>query len=164
MLRFVSRYIARACVIALAAVTVSLGSGVLFATPASAQHKMNENDMELPIDDAKVVELGREKYAQRCSFCHGGGGKGGKGPCLTCGKFPYSGNTNSGIYATIAAGVTNRSMGGTMGAFGTTMSQEEIVAVIAYLRWEEKRRIEAGEIPDPYKKSSEEPMVFPKSN
>jgi cytochrome c oxidase cbb3-type subunit 3 len=123
------------------------------APPAAAQHKMNANDMELPTNDMKVVEEGREKYAQRCSFCHGGAGKGGKGPCLTCGKFPYSGNTNMAIYTTIAVGVTNRSMGGTMGAFGTTMSAEEIVSVMTYMRYEEKRRIEGGEIPDPYKEN-----------
>jgi mono/diheme cytochrome c family protein len=130
---------------------VALACGLFLAQPATAQHKMNENDMELPTSDPKVVDLGREKYAQRCSFCHGGGGKGGKGPCLTCGKFPYSGNTNTNVYTTIAVGVTNRSMGGTMGAFGTTMSAEEIVAVLTFMRAEEKRRIEAGEIPDPYK-------------
>lgn len=128
-----------------------LSLGLSFVQPAAAQHKMNENDMELPTSDAKVVDFGREKYAQRCSFCHGGGGKGGKGPCLTCGKFPYSGNTNTGIYTVIAVGVTNRSMGGTMGAFGTTMSAEEIIAVVTFLRSEEKRRIAAGEIDDPYK-------------
>ncbi|MSQ60755.1 MAG: hypothetical protein EXR36_14240 [Betaproteobacteria bacterium] len=133
----------------LALLTLSLG--LSFVQPVAAQHKMNESDMELPTSDAKVVEFGREKYAQRCSFCHGGAGKGGKGPCLSCGKFPYSGNTNMGIYTTIAVGVTNRSMGGTMGAFGTTMSAEEIVAVLTFLRSEEKRRIAAGEIADPYK-------------
>jgi mono/diheme cytochrome c family protein len=133
------------------AVLLGLGASTLAVAPASAQHKMDADDMELPIDDPQVVEMGREKYAQRCSFCHGGGGKGGKGPCLSCGRFPYSGNTNSGIYGTIAAGVTNRSMGGTMGAFGTTMSMEEIQAVMTFLRSEERRRIQAGEIPDPYK-------------
>jgi mono/diheme cytochrome c family protein len=126
-------------------------AALFLAGPVAAQHKANETDMEVPTNDAKVVELGREKFAQRCAFCHGGGGKGGKGPCLTCGKFPYSGNTNTGIYQTIAVGVTNRSMGGTMGAFGTTMSSEEIIAVVTYMRVEEKRRIAAGEIPDPYK-------------
>lgn len=136
---------------ALLAVVLGASSSLFFAQEAAAQHKMNENDMEVPVNDAQVVDLGREKYAQRCSFCHGGGGKGGKGPCLTCGRFPYSGNTNTNIYTTIAVGVTNRSMGGTMGAFGTTMSAEEIVAVLTFMRFEEKRRIESGEIPDPYK-------------
>ena len=151
MLRLISLPFARAVVNALVAVALALAAGLFLAAPAVAQHKMNENDMELPTNDAKVVEFGKEKFAQRCAFCHGGGGKGGKGPCLTCGRFPYSGNTNTGIYTTIAVGVTNRSMGGTMGAFGTTMSGEEIMAVIAFLRVEEKRRIESGEVPDPYK-------------
>jgi mono/diheme cytochrome c family protein len=128
--------------------------------PASAQHKANANDMELPTNDAAVVEAGKAKFAQRCSFCHGGDGHGGKGPCLSCGVFKYTGNTNSEIYAIIAVGVP-KSMGGTMGAFGTTMSMEEIQSVLTFLRWEENRRVAAGEIPDPKKKSSEELPVFP---
>jgi mono/diheme cytochrome c family protein len=131
--------------------TAALGLGTMtFAvSPAAAQHKMDEDDMELPTGDANVVELGKEKYAQRCSFCHGGAGKGGKGPCLSCGKFTYSGNRNTNIYATIAGGINNRSLGGTMGAFGTTMSMEEITAVLTYLRVEEARRLAAGEIQPP---------------
>ena len=130
--------------------------------PASAQHQANPNDMELPTNDAKVVEKGKGMFAQRCSFCHGGDGHGGKGPCLSCGVFKYTGNTNSEIYATIAVGVP-KNMGGTMGAFGTTMSMEEIQSVITFLRWEEKRRIATGEIPDP-KKNVQEMPVFPTTN
>jgi mono/diheme cytochrome c family protein len=124
--------------------------GLAMANPAFA-HKSNEADMDVPAEDATVVAAGKDKFSQRCGFCHGGGGKGGKGPCLTCGRFPLSGNTNTGIYTTIAVGITNRSMGGSMGAFGTSMSADEIVSVIAYMRSEEKRRIAAGEVPDPTK-------------
>ena len=145
MLGSLRTYLGKSLLAALAA------TALFVAGPAAAQHKANETDMEVPTNDAQAVELGREKFAQRCAFCHGGGGKGGKGPCLTCGRFPYSGNTNTGIYTTIAVGVTNRSMGGTMGAFGTTMSAEEIIAVVAYMRSEEKRRIAVGEVPDPTK-------------
>ena len=133
-----------------------------FALPAAAQHKAKPDDMELPTNDAKVVEAGKAKYAQRCSFCHGGDGHGGKGPCLSCGVFKYTGNTNSEIYATIAAGVP-KSLGGTMGAFGTTMSMEVIMSVITFLRWEENRRVAAGDIPDPKKKNDDLP-VFPNQN
>ena len=131
------------------------------ALPAAAQHKANENDMEVPTNDMKIVETGNAWFARRCSFCHGSGGHGAKGPCLSCGVFKYTGNTNSDIYVTIATGVP-KTLGGTMGAFGTTMNQDEILSVITFLRWEEKRRIAAGEIPDPYKNKNEEPMVFPK--
>ena len=131
------------------------------ALPASAQHKSNSEDMEVPTNDMKVVETGQYMFGRRCAFCHGSGGHGAKGPCLSCGVFKYTGNTNSSIYVTIATGVP-KNLGGTMGAFGTTMSQEEILSVITFLRWEEKRRIDSGEIPDPYKHKDDEPMVFPK--
>ena len=155
MLRSVTARVGALLLPAVAVLGLALGLGLSAVPAANAGHKTSETDMELPIDDAQVVELGREKYAQRCSFCHGGGGKGGKGPCLTCGKFSYSGNNNTAIYTTIAVGITNRSLGGTMGAFGTTMSAEEIVAVLTYMRSEERRRIAAGEIPDPYAKKEE---------
>jgi len=153
--------VARAAGYALAVLTVGLMTGVLLSTPAMAQHKANESDLEVPTNDMKVVEFGRAKYAQRCSFCHGGDGHGGKGPCLSCGKFSYVGNTNAEIYGVIAGGLPNRSLGGTMGAFGTTMTAEEILAVLTFMRWEEKRRIAAGEIPDPAKDESNQQLVFP---
>jgi mono/diheme cytochrome c family protein len=151
MFRFVRRRLRELALPILAGLALSVGLNGLLVQPAAAEHKMNADDMALAIDDPKVVELGREKFAQRCAFCHGGGGKGGKGPCLTCGRFRYTGNTNTELYALIAGGISNRSLGGTMGAFGTTMSMEEIQAVLTYLRSEERRRIAAGEIEDPYK-------------
>ena len=155
---------ARAFAFALAIVTVGTVTSMLLASPAMAQHKMNESDLEVPTNDMAVVEMGKGKYAQRCAFCHGGDGHGGKGPCLSCGKFAYIGNTNAEIYATIAGGLPNRSLGGTMGAFGTTMTAEEILAVLTFLRWEEMRRIAAGEIPDPTKDKSNEQVDFPTTN
>jgi mono/diheme cytochrome c family protein len=151
MLPFLSGRWGRSVGTLLLALVVGVGSSLFIAQRAAAQHKASETDLEVPTNDMQVVEEGRAKYAQRCSFCHGGDGHGGKGPCLTCAKFRYSGNTNAEIYATIAVGITNRSLGGTMGAFGTTMSQEEILSVLTFLRWEEKRRIATGEIPDPRK-------------
>jgi len=146
----------------LAAVALTLGLGTA-VQPAAAQHKANESDMEVPTNNVEVVQQGKAKFAQRCSFCHGSDGHGGKGPCLSCGIFKYTGNTNSEIYVTIAVGVP-RSLGGTMGAFGTTMSQEEILSVITFLRWEEKRRIAVGEIPDPKLNQGNEMPVFPTTN
>ena len=131
------------------------------ALPAFAQHKANADDMEVPTNDIKIVEEGKYMFGRRCAFCHGSGGHGAKGPCLSCGSFHYAGNTNLSIYTIIATGVP-KNLGGTMGAFGTTMSQEEILSVLTYLRWEEKSRIDDGEIPDPYKNKDEGPMVFPK--
>jgi len=149
MLYVITKRFANPALLLALVVVVGMSLGVM--QRAAAQYKANENDLEVPTNDPTVVEAGKAKYAQRCSFCHGGDGHGGKGPCLTCGKFRYTGNTNAEIYATIAGGINNRSLGGTMGAFGTTMSQEEILSVVTFLRWEEVRRISAGEIPDPRK-------------
>lgn len=149
---------------AAAVVAVGAMTGMLLTQPAIAQHKMNENDMEVPINDMDVVTKGKGMFAQRCSFCHGSDGHGAKGPCVSCGKFSYSGNTNAEIYATIAVGISNRSLGGTMGAFGTSMTAEEIISVVTFLRWEEIRRIAEGEIPDPAKDKSNELVVFPTIN
>ena len=149
---------------AAALVAVGVVTTTLTTEPAMAQHKMNETDLEVPIEDLEFVEKGRGMYAQRCAFCHGGDGHGGKGPCLSCGKFAYIGNTNAEIYATIAGGLPNRSLGGTMGAFGTTMTGEEILSVLTFLRWEERRRIADGEIQDPATDKSNEQVVFPNVN
>jgi mono/diheme cytochrome c family protein len=88
-----------------------------------------------------TVEAGKSRFSERCVFCHGGGGKGAKGPCLTCGRFRHGGSDGS-LYANIAGGIP----GTQMGAFGTTLSQEEILNIIAFLRAETKRRQEAGEL------------------
>ncbi len=133
--------------------------GALLVGSTVAGHKMNDNDLELAVDNAEIVESGRYWFARRCAFCHGGDGIGGKGPCLTCGKFTYSANTNTDIMTTISIGIP-RNRGGSMGAFGTTMPAEAIIAVVTFMRAEEARRIEAGEIPDPYA-HKEEAMVFP---
>jgi mono/diheme cytochrome c family protein len=97
------------------------------------------NDMDVGYDDPKVYELGKQKVSDRCAFCHGGGAHGGKGPCLTCGKFKY-GSTNAKIYANIAAGVQVNGRPTPMGAFGTTLSGEEIQAIVAYLRTEQRKK------------------------
>jgi len=154
----------RTASVLVAVLAVGAMTTLLMTQPVFAQHKANENDMEVPTNDMEVVKMGKGMYAQRCSFCHGGDGHGGKGPCLSCGKFSYSGNTNAEIYGTIAGGISNRSVGGTMGAFGTTMSAEEIISVVTFLRWEEERRIAAGEIPDPALDKSNEQVVFPVTN
>ena len=49
---------------------------------------------------------------------------------------------DASLYATIAGGIP----GTQMGAFGTTLSQEEILSIIAFLRAETRRRQEAGEL------------------
>jgi mono/diheme cytochrome c family protein len=117
-----------------------LGLPVLFtllalcgtSSPAVA---LADEDLVLPSDPA-TLDLGKERYGAKCSgFCHGSGGKGGRAPCLVCGKFKRGG-TNAELVKNITEGVKNSPMG----AFGEVYSREEIVAIVAYLRNEQKKK------------------------
>ena len=92
--------------------------------------------------DAEAIEKGRQLYGARCVFCHGGGGRGAKGPSLTTGRWKYGGRDED-VFRTISMGKA----GTQMGAFGHTMDSDDIWKVIAYLREETRKRQAAGEIP-----------------
>jgi mono/diheme cytochrome c family protein len=128
----------------LVAALLSLGlSGLAGAAEPGAdgidRHGM-VNDIELP-SDAKSLEVGKERYSARCSYCHTPLGRGGSsGVCLACQKYKW-GSTASAIYATIAAGRPNTKMG----AFGnpeTGLTGEQILSVIAYIRQLQEQKIQ----------------------
>ena len=137
---------------------------LLMATwSAHAQtHQMNPSDLEVPIADVKVVAQGGELFSEKCSACHGGRGVGtGRAPCVSCGKFMFRGNTNSEIYETIHSGTPRTgSRGGKMGAFSSVLNNDQIIAVVTYLRATEQARIASSEIKDPYAEN-QDAMVFP---
>lgn len=88
-----------------------------------------ENDMPIP-EGAEVLATGKDRYSARCSYCHTPLGRGGSsGVCLACQKYKW-GSRSSQIYATIAAGRPQTKMG----AFATSLSQDEILNIIAYIR------------------------------
>lgn len=123
-------------VIAMCVLLCALGFGI-----ARAQESADAaNDVALPSDEAAIA-TGKTRFAEKCSgFCHGAGGKGGRGPCLICGKFK-SGGKNSQIIANITNGIDKTPMG----AFGGVLSSEEILSVVAYLRGEQKKKEEAAQ-------------------
>jgi mono/diheme cytochrome c family protein len=93
-------------------------------------------DIAVPMDDPAAVELGKEKYSAKCGgFCHGSGGKGARAPCIVCGRYKRGG-TNAELVKNIANGIA----GTPMGAFGEVYSRDEIIALVAYLRSEQKKR------------------------
>ncbi len=93
-------------------------------------------DLAVPVDDPAAVALGKEKYGAKCGgFCHGSGGKGARAPCIVCGRYKRGG-TNAELVKNIANGVP----GTPMGAFGEVYSRDEIIALVAYLRSEQKKR------------------------
>lgn len=94
------------------------------------------DDIAVPMDDPAAVALGKEKYGAKCGgFCHGSGGKGARAPCIVCGRYKRGG-TNAELVKNIANGIP----GTPMGAFGEVYSRDEIIALVAYLRSEQKKR------------------------
>src|SRR5690242_5110405 len=103
----------------------------------------SEEDTKNPREgDPAAIANGAELYSARCAFCHGGHGRGAKGPALTSGHYKRGG-TDLVLFSTIAAGRP----GTQMGAFGGTLSADDIWDIIAYLRDETRKRREAGEVP-----------------
>jgi mono/diheme cytochrome c family protein len=129
---------------------------LLLSTGGHAAHSTGPEDLALPVDDSEVVERGSALFSEKCSACHGGEGRGGRAPCLSCGKFLRSGNSNAGIYSTIVMGVPMTKMGG----FGSTVSAEDILSLVTYLRWKENERVRSGEITRP-SAGVEQQLVFP---
>lgn len=108
----------------------------LFITGAVRADDDAGGDLLVPVDDPAAVELGKEKYGAKCGgFCHGSGGKGARAPCIVCGRYKRGG-TNAELFKNISAGIP----GTPMGAFGEVYSRADIIALIAYLRSEQKKR------------------------
>ncbi len=122
---------------------LAIGPGGTHVAPVSGTAQAQDvADFKNPFEgDPAAIEQGLELFNERCSFCHGTRGRGAKGPCLTCGRFPYRGGTNAQLFATITAGIPD----GQMGAFAASMTADDIWKVIAFLRDETTRRQAAGD-------------------
>jgi mono/diheme cytochrome c family protein len=112
--------------------------GVAFS-PAFADDNEQINPHE---GDPAAIAKGSDLFAARCAFCHGGHGHGAKGPSLTSGHFKRGGS-DMVLFSTIV----NGRPGTQMGAFGTTLSADDIWDIIAFLHDETHKRQESGEIP-----------------
>jgi len=100
-----------------------------------------DEDIKNPREgDPAAIAHGYDLFAARCAFCHGGHGMGAKGPALTAGHYKRGGS-NLTLFSTIATGRP----GTQMGAFGGTLSADDIWDIIAYIRDETKKRQEAGD-------------------
>ena len=120
---------------------LTIGTAVMLslAFPSSPSQAASEdyNDIENEFEgDAEAIEYGRQRFARRCAYCHGGGGAGAKGPSLVRGKFKYSRKgLTSELFSIIAGGIPNTQMG----AFGRLLDGDEILKFIAYMRQETAR-------------------------
>jgi len=64
-----------------------------------AQHRPNLTN-PFASTDSEAIRLGKEIYADRCQSCHGGDGRGSRGPALDSGRFEHGGE-DAAIYRTI---------------------------------------------------------------
>lgn len=120
--------------ILLAISAIVLGAGLGVTTAATAEddgvdrHDM-VNDIPLPTDAASI-EHGKERFQARCAYCHRPDGRGGSSGVKLAGQHYKHGGKASQMYATIAGGRPYTKMG----SFASTLSRDEILDIIAYIR------------------------------
>lgn len=108
---------------------------------------LNEDIVNPYENDAEAIAYGRKRFGRRCAFCHGGGGRGAKGPDLTDDKWKFGGR-NVDLLENIIGGIPMTQMGG----FGAWMDGDEIMKIMAYMRDENRKRHDSGELPIKKKK------------
>lgn len=93
---------------------------------------LSADESETNLHDAEIIK-GKSIYNNTCLFCHGAKAGGARAPGLTTGPYsPGGGNDDSYIFETIK----NGRPGTIMGAFSETLTDEEIMSVIKYIRYE----------------------------
>ena len=95
----------------------------------SGQETTDSETAESPHLLEAVLAEGKALFRGLCSGCHGGAGRGGKGPDLTDDRWIH-GNTDADIERIIRNGVPRT----TMKKLGESLKEEQIAKVIAYVR------------------------------
>lgn len=95
-----------------------------------------KSDVEPPTEtkpptpqEAAALAEGKALFRGLCSGCHGGAGRGGKGPNLTDNRWIH-GSTDADIRRVIENGVPRT----TMKKLGESLKEEQIAHIIAYIR------------------------------
>ena len=102
----------------------------------SAKRSTAEQSVDAPqageknvVHDPLAIAEGQAMFRGLCSGCHGGAGRGGKGPDLTDNRWIH-GSTDADIARVIEYGVPNT----TMKKLGDALKPEQIRKVISYIR------------------------------
>lgn len=121
---------------------LAIASGV---TRLAAQIKSDHPETKSAPTAADQTALGEGQALFRglCSGCHGGAGRGGKGPDLTRKKFMH-GNTDADISRVIREGVPKT----TMKKLGESLKEEQIAKLVLFIR--SLSRAPAGDTWKPY--------------
>jgi putative heme-binding domain-containing protein len=107
----------------------TLGIVVLSTAAAIGQAQSEPQAVKAAAPDPSVMAEGQALFRGLCSGCHGGAGRGGKGPDLTDDRWIH-GSTDDDIAFCIRNGIPNT----TMKKMGEALKEGQIRAVIRYIR------------------------------
>jgi putative heme-binding domain-containing protein len=117
--------------IAGAVACIAFLSALVSRTPAvrAEDEKPAPEKSEKPAPDPAALAEGQALFRGLCSGCHGGAGRGGKGPDLTRKHFIH-GDKDEDIARTIRDGVPKT----TMKKLGDSLKEEQIAKLVIYIR------------------------------
>jgi mono/diheme cytochrome c family protein len=92
----------------------------------------------LASERAALIASGRQLWSLNCTSCHGMNGEGVDAPALNSQQF-LSGVTDEQMHGIIAGGVPGTEMPAWWNEYGGPLTDEQIAAVVAYVRsWQKK--------------------------
>jgi len=97
--------------------------------PSLRQPVQAAQEKTKPKVDAAALEEGQALFRGLCSGCHGGAGRGGKGPDLTRKKYSH-GSTDAEIINTIKNGVPKT----TMKKLGDSLKDDQMAKLLLFIR------------------------------
>ena len=116
------------------------GTFILFllvlAFPVYRATDGSRRDQALASQDQAYLFQGGKLWATNCASCHGTNGEGGSAPALNSQEFLTS-VTDDQIHGIIAGGIPGTAMPAWLNDYGGPLTDEQIAALVAYLRsWE----------------------------
>jgi mono/diheme cytochrome c family protein len=104
----------------------------------------SRRDQALASQNQALLAQGRQLWSTNCASCHGTNGEGGSAPALNSQEFLTS-VTDDQIHGIIAGGIPGTAMPAWLNDYGGPLTDEQIAAVVTYLRSWEKT---APSVPD----------------
>jgi mono/diheme cytochrome c family protein len=91
---------------------------------------------ELASETSAQIVAGRQLWSLNCATCHGTQGEGGVGPALNSQEFLKT-VSDEQIHGIVAGGIPGSSMPAWLDEYGGPLTDQQIAAVVAYIRsWE----------------------------
>ena len=109
---------------------------LVLAFPVYRATDGSRRDSALAAQNAALLSQGHELWGTNCMSCHGITGQGGTAPALNSQEFLTSVNDEQ-IHGIIAGGIPGTAMPAWLNDYGGPLTDEQIVALVTYMRaWE----------------------------